>query len=175
MAHYFDETDVKGIYYCQGAEGRWNNILHGKTDGSLITLERDHNNAADENAVAFLIDGETSGYVDKSIAKDLAPLMDAGWRMRPLVQRLEDDTGEDLQIKMLVSCGIIGISPDATESEVTDFESKDWRGPGVKIILPPKPAESTLGRDIGIIVSIIVVIVVIFVLACTSCSSILGV
>ena len=48
-------------------------------ENPLLTVQRDHNNPHDPNAVAVLnIEGEQLGYLSRNVASTIAPLLDSG-------------------------------------------------------------------------------------------------
>lgn len=85
-------TKLKGVSF----EDR-QSVIAQLQAGAALALLREHQNPADINAIACLTqDGEKIGYLSRSIAAQLAPLMDLG---ATYSARLEQITGEAEQMR----------------------------------------------------------------------------
>ncbi len=67
------DTKIVGVTF----EGR-QSVCAGLFSGARLSLVREPYNAYDPNAIAVLFENEKCGYISKSLASKLAPLMDGG-------------------------------------------------------------------------------------------------
>ena len=89
------ETWVKGISY----ENR-RIVAIGAKVGDSVELERDYNNAVDRNAVKVLLNGQTLGYIERSLAQLMAVDLDCGMVIKGKVVEVEKSEIPQIKIKM---------------------------------------------------------------------------
>lgn len=82
-----DQTfSVVGIHY-DGRASRVNVDLVKRP----VDLVREYSNRYDSNAIAVLVAGAQLGYVPRSVARIIAPAMDAGFQFRAIVESITTD------------------------------------------------------------------------------------
>jgi hypothetical protein len=72
------QTKLAGVTYgnCQDAIRKW-----GHQDIGNFSLEREPNNPHDSNAISVWFLHDRLGYLQKSVAEKLAPIIDAGMKL----------------------------------------------------------------------------------------------
>lgn len=99
--------------------------------GDVVTLEREPDNRHDANAILVLTsDGTELGYVPRSEASEMAPLLDGGAAQEAIVKRLLS-TADGYVIPIVVS----RLLRDAAAQEVVSP-----RGPAISAVTTPPPA-----------------------------------
>jgi len=76
--------EVRGTQY----EDRYRNISEMKVDDRL-ELERDYENEFDSNAIKVQYKGKQIGFVERSVARILAPEIDLGAKVSARVSQIE--------------------------------------------------------------------------------------
>lgn len=91
MARTID-TLVVGVTFENDDGGSRQEIIEMLSEGDELVLEREFDNGYDENAIAVFDEFYAQiGYINKELASELAPLMDAGQRVKGSVSEIIED------------------------------------------------------------------------------------
>ena len=97
----------------------WDDLEFFNTDD--FAIEREPKNRHDKNAIAFKLRGKIIGYVPKPVAKELAPLLDKGWRADGELKSNEEFCEDDGREYSIVKFQIYAIPPDASSDQIEKF------------------------------------------------------